>query len=163
MALRSASQADEFEASVSMNDQNCRVLSWLEFDQPGSMQHLRTGGKAPWNALPAMTKQVAHQRPKAGNCPSRQKGSTAVNASRLISRLECSCTFSIAVTWLSLMYLLSCSLPRRGPLGNHFLNLCIMYGIFLFYVRIMPVRNPVAQFQKSIDPPLSLSDVLGQR
>jgi hypothetical protein len=63
MALRSASQADEFEASVSMNDQNCRVLSWLEFDQPGSMQHLRTGGKVPWNALPAMAKEVAHQRP----------------------------------------------------------------------------------------------------
>jgi hypothetical protein len=124
------------------------------------MQHLRTGGKVPWNALPAMAKEVAHQRPKAGNCPRRQKGSTVVNASRLISQIECSCTFSIAVTWLSLMYLLSCSLPRRGPLGNHFLNLCIMYGIFLLYVRIMPVRNPVAQFQKSIDPPLSLMSLV---
>ena len=112
MALRSVSQADEFEPSVSMNDQNWRVLSCLESDQSGWMQHLRTGCKVSWNALPAMTKEVAHQNSEARNCPVCQKGSTVVNASRLISQLECSCTFSIAVTWLSLMYLLSCSLPQ---------------------------------------------------
>ena len=160
MALRNVSRADEFEASVSMNDQNCRVLSCLEFDQSGWMQQLRTGGKVSWNALPAMTKEVAHQRTDARNCPSRQKGSTVVNAPRLISRLERSCTFSIAVTWLSLMYLLSCSLPRWAPVRTHFLNFCIMYGILLYYVRIMSMQNSGAQFQKSIDPPVSLMSLV---
>ena len=129
MASKRPNQAAKFEPSVSMNDQNCRVFSCLAFDQSGLMQHSRTGGKVPWNALPALINEDGDQNSEAGIFPSRQKGSPVDNAPRLMSQLICPCTFSIALAWLSLTCLLSSSLRRWGRSRNHFLRFFIMYGI----------------------------------
>jgi len=134
MASEEPNQAAEFEPSVSMNDQNCRVFSCLAFDQTGLMQHSRTGGKVPWNALPALNNENADQNPEAGILPSRQRGSPFVNAPRLMSQLICPCTFPNALACLSFTCLLSWSLRRWGRSRNHFLRFCIMYGIITYNV-----------------------------